>query len=65
MHDGRFSSLEQVLEHYSSDTGIAAVIAAAPQVERLSKEDQRLLIAFLDALTDREFLERDYAKCSL
>jgi len=63
MHDGRLSSLEEVLEHYSSDDGLAAAQVAAAQVERLSNDEQRLLIAFLNSLTDREFLERDYTQC--
>jgi len=63
MHDGRFWRLEDVLEHYSSDAGIAAARAVAAQVERLSKDQQRLLIAFLNTLTDTEFLQRDYAEC--
>jgi cytochrome c peroxidase len=63
MHDGRMERLEHVLEHYASDDGIAAARAAAPHVERLSNEEQRLVIAFLGALTDREFLRRDYGQC--
>lgn len=63
MHDGRFSRLEEVLEHYSSDDGIAATRAVAAHVERLSNDEQRLLVAFLNSLTDHEFLERDYTEC--
>lgn len=63
MHDGRLSTLEDVLEHYASDDGLAATRVAAPQAERLSKHQQWLVIAFLSSLTDREFLGRDYARC--
>jgi cytochrome c peroxidase len=64
MHDGRFSTLQQVLRHYASDAGIGAVIAAAPRVERLSTEEQRAVIAFLESLTDHDFLRRDYKGCA-
>jgi cytochrome c peroxidase len=63
MHDGRFSKLEEAVEHYASDDGIAAASAAAAHVERLSSEEQQLLIAFLNSLTDHEFLQRDYTAC--
>lgn len=64
MHDGRLRNLEEVLEHYASGQGIAAVRVAAATVERLSSEEQRLLIAFLNSLTDPEFLQRDFAECA-
>lgn len=65
MHDGRLEHLKDVLEHYASDDGIAATRAAAPHAERLSGDEQRLVIEFLAALTDHEFLGRDYARCGM
>ena len=64
MHDGRFGRLEEVLEHYASVDGVAAARVVAAQAEPLSKAEQRLVIAFLDSLTDHEFLQRSYARCA-
>ena len=57
MHDGRFASLEEVIEHYS--TGIHRSAALDPNLAKhsgsglqLSAEDQKALIAFLKTLTD-------------
>jgi cytochrome c peroxidase len=64
MHDGRFSTLEQVIEHY--DNGIrftpnlALVLVAGPgQPVRLglTAEEKAALVAFLRTLTDPAFLE--------
>ena len=59
MHDGRFSSLEQVIEHYS--TGVKNHPNLSPQLKlqngqprllNLSAEDKAALVAFLKTLTD-------------
>ncbi|MFC5410052.1 cytochrome-c peroxidase [Larkinella bovis] len=61
MHDGRFQTLEQVLDHYTND------VQDTPQLDPLLKkngkpgipltqEDKSDLIAFLKTLTDTEFL---------
>ncbi len=51
MHDGRFETLEQVLEHYATTPGIEpASKFIYPQ------EDKRAIIAFLKTLTDETFL---------
>jgi cytochrome c peroxidase len=62
MHDGRFSTLEEVVEHYNSGvknhpnldpllkTGSGA--AAVPQRLNLSKKEKSDLVAFLKTLTD-------------
>ncbi len=56
MHDGRFLSLEQVLNHYA--TGITDSPTLDPKVKSMSltKQDQNDLIAFLRTLTDYDFL---------
>ncbi len=67
MHDGRFSSLEQVMDHYS--TGVRAHPNLSPQLHdqppgepivarqlNLTFEARSAIIAFLQTLTDEEFL---------
>ena len=60
MHDGRFASLEEVIEHYNS--GGHASSTVDPLMKNigegllLSPEDKQALIAFLRTLTDEEFL---------
>lgn len=59
MHDGRFSTLEEVLNHY--DTGfryhnnIDPNLALLPK-GRLTEQDKKDIIAFLKTLTDHEFI---------
>ena len=61
MHDGRFSDLESVLNHYA--TGVQANSALDPLLKvgsqpgiRMSKQDQKDIISFLYTLTDYTFL---------
>ncbi len=61
MHDGRFGTLEDVLEFYSSGLKMSSTID--PKMEfvhrggaQLSKEDQQKIIAFLHTLTDSVFI---------
>jgi cytochrome c peroxidase len=62
MHDGRFNTLEEVVEHYNS--GIQAHPNLAPQLKNPNGTPKRLnltatekaaLVAFLETLTDRSF----------
>jgi cytochrome c peroxidase len=60
MHDGRFATLEQVVEHYS--TGLKRSSALDPNLAKhpgpgvpLSATDKKALIAFLKTLTDERF----------
>ncbi len=70
MHDGRFATLEQVIEHYNS--GIQAHPNLSPQLRlpgnegpnnvqpirmNLSEEEKRALVDFLKTLTDQSFLQ--------
>ncbi|MGC4014160.1 MAG: cytochrome c peroxidase [Luteolibacter sp.] len=60
MHDGRFATLEEVIEHYShgvvrSDTLDANLAKHPAGGLNLSSEDKRALAAFLRSLTDENF----------
>jgi len=55
MHDGRFASLDAVLDHYS-EAGRAARGATKLRPMSVSAEERRSLLAFLDSLTDPAFL---------
>ncbi|MCB9251369.1 MAG: c-type cytochrome [Flavobacteriales bacterium] len=59
MHDGRFKTLEEVIEHYNS--GIKASATLDPSLEQtrakglfLTDQDKKDLVAFLKTLTDKE-----------
>jgi len=57
MHDGRFNSLEEVLDHY--ENGIKTNETLAPQLEKgilLSSDERRQLLAFLNTLNDYNFI---------
>lgn len=60
MHDGRFATLEDVVEHY--DNGVLASATLDPNLAKhlpgglkLSAADKAALVAFLKSLTDRDF----------
>lgn len=59
MHDGRFSTLQEVVDHY--DRGGHSGINVSPNVRplHLSKQDKQDLLAFLHSLTDRTFLKKE------
>jgi cytochrome c peroxidase len=61
MHDGRFRTLEEVVEHYC--TGVKRSATLDPNLAKhpdggvpLSDADKRALVAFLKTLTDEKFL---------
>jgi len=57
MHDGRFHTLEAVIDHYTG--GIVKTRTLSKQLQKpiaLSPQDKKDLIDFLKTLTDREFL---------
>ena len=57
MHDGRFTTLMQVLDHYTS--GVVQSPSLAKELQKniiLSADDKNDLIAFMQTLTDKEFL---------
>jgi len=61
MHDGRFQTLRQAIEHYNTD-----VVANSPNLDPsmvglvnglgLTQQDISDLIAFLETLTDESYL---------
>jgi cytochrome c peroxidase len=60
MHDGRFKTLEEVVEHYS--TGVKRSATLDPNIAKhpdgglhLSDKDKSALVAFLKTLTDERF----------
>jgi cytochrome c peroxidase len=60
MHDGRFKTLEQVVDHYS--TGVKRSATLDPNLAKhpaggvpLSEADKQALVAFLKTLTDQQF----------
>jgi cytochrome c peroxidase len=64
MHDGRFQTLEQVLDHYSE--GVQRTDTLDPNLAKhpdgglhLSAEEKKAVIAFLKTLTDRKFEAAD------
>ena len=59
MHDGRFQTLQEVLNHYNTDFHYTANLdpnLQAIQKGRLSQRDMDDMIAFLKTLTDYDFL---------
>ncbi|MEP2774303.1 MAG: MbnP family protein [Luteolibacter sp.] len=56
MHDGRFATLEEVIEHYNSPVPLSETLdpnlAKHPQGLGLSEEDKTALLAFLKTLSD-------------
>jgi len=63
MHDGRFSNLEEVIEHYS--TGIQDHPTLQPFLRdddgnpvrnNFTSEEKNALVAFLNTLSDSEFI---------
>lgn len=60
MHDGRFQTLEEVVEHYNNGVQRSATLdpnlAKHPEGGlQLTPEEKRALVAFLKTLTDEEF----------
>lgn len=61
MHDGRFETLEEVIDHYnagiqSSSTGDPAILATQSTGLMLSNQDKQDLLNFLLTLTDYTYL---------
>lgn len=68
MHDGRFKTLEEVVEHYVS--GVKRSATLDPNIAKhpdggvpLSAAEKKALVAFLNTLTDAKYLS-DYASAS-
>ena len=70
MHDGRFATLEEVIEHY--DSGIRRNANLDPNLAKhpdtglqLTAEEKRALVAFLKTLTDESFTQNQPATTPL
>ncbi len=64
MHDGRFNTLEEVIDHYDHDIQISptvdpALIQTIDQGLGLSDEDKSALVKFLHTLTDENFINNE------
>lgn len=65
MHDGRFATLEQVLEHYSSDIQPNSNLdsrlmqGSQPVKMNFTEADKQDIIAFLKTLSDNTFLQAE------
>lgn len=61
MHDGRFATLEEVLEHYDGGMHrndlLDPLLLALPAEQRLTAHERAAVIAFLRTLTDHAFVE--------
>jgi len=57
MHDGRFATLGAVIDHYSSGGAPSASRSALVRGFAVTEREKADLIAFLESLTDTEFLE--------
>jgi len=63
MHDGRFQTLEEVIEHYDHNLRRSPTLdpnlAKHPSTGiRLSSEDKKALVAFLKTLTDEKYVTK-------
>ncbi|MCH2023987.1 MAG: cytochrome-c peroxidase [Saprospiraceae bacterium] len=62
MHDGRFATLEEVVDHYTSggnpSPNLASELTTAPTITTLTTSDKEDLIAFLHALTDTSYFNK-------
>lgn len=56
MHDGRFNTLDEVLDHYITVSQAPGTRTKNIKAIRLSAQDKKDVIAFLQTLTDKEFL---------
>ena len=63
MHDGRFATLEEVVEHYDSggkySTTVDPLMKKLGVGLQLSNQEKMDLVSYLKTLTDNEFIESD------
>ncbi|GLR19629.1 cytochrome-c peroxidase [Portibacter lacus] len=60
MHDGRFETLEEVIEHYNSGGHFAENLDALIQPLGLTEEQKSDLLAFLHTMTDTSYLTNPF-----
>ena len=56
MHDGRFATLEEVVDYYARGGGDGAGKTPRIRAFAISREERRDLVEFLNSLTDSGFL---------
>lgn len=56
MHDGRFKTLEEVIEHYDSGGQASKNVHALIRPLNLTNQEKKQLLAFLKTLTDNTFV---------
>jgi cytochrome c peroxidase len=56
MHDGRFATLDAVLDHYTRDVKAHPNLDGRARRRNLSNSDKAALVAFLKTLTDQKFI---------
>ena len=63
MHDGRFQTLEEVLDHYTTGghpaPNLASELTTAATLTQLTQSDKEDIIAFLHALTDTSYIHKE------
>lgn len=59
MHDGRFESLEEVIDHYASGGHPGPNVSPNVRPLTLSQKDKKALIAFLNTLTDSTLIYKE------
>ena len=66
MHDGRFKTLREVVEHYTNgiDENNSYLSESLRKKIVLTENEKKDLIAFLKTLTDKEFLYNPYHRPS-
>jgi cytochrome c peroxidase len=60
MHDGRFETLEEVIDHYNEGTHAADNTPEIIRDLELSEEQKQSLLAFLHTLTDTSYLSNEF-----
>lgn len=61
MHDGRFNTLRECIDHYNTNFHYSANLAPELRTmtkNRMTEQDIDDIIAFLKTLTDREFITK-------
>lgn len=62
MHDGRFATLEDVLDHYATgghdSESLSNILASSPTIKTLTSTEKSDIIAFLHTLTDSSYFDK-------
>jgi cytochrome c peroxidase len=62
MHNGRFNTLEEVLEHYASgghaSPNVAIELTSSPTIRTLTAQEKSDIIEFMHALTDTSYYDK-------